>query len=152
MIFHRWIISCRRNYAVIGPCKLGTREVLIPVLQPCSQCSILQEFPNKFAAKPETKTTLPKVLAHSMLPHFLAPVIPRLSLIVFRYAQPVLISTAIRSMSKPSSQSSETEYSVILMAVIVYVGLAASLVNPRFCVTLVVNLQFSYPGHGTNTA
>jgi hypothetical protein len=67
-----------------------------------------------------------------MLPHFLEPVIPRLFLIVFRYAQPVLIGTAIRFISKSSSRSPETGYSLILMAAIVYVGLAVSTLS-QFC-------------------
>ncbi|KZL84742.1 atp-binding cassette [Colletotrichum incanum] len=77
-------------------------------------------------AKPETKTTLPKVLALSMLSPFLAPIVPRLFLIGFRYAQPILISTAIRYIGNLSGQSAEGGYSVILMAVVVYVGLAVS--------------------------
>ncbi|KAK0640764.1 P-loop containing nucleoside triphosphate hydrolase protein [Cercophora newfieldiana] len=77
-------------------------------------------------AKPEGKMTLPMVLVRSMLPHFLAPIIPRLSLIVFRYSQPVLISTAIRTISKGSSRSTSADYWVVLMAVVVYVGLAVS--------------------------
>ncbi|KAK0620994.1 P-loop containing nucleoside triphosphate hydrolase protein [Immersiella caudata] len=77
-------------------------------------------------SKPEGKMTLPKVLVRSMLPHFLAPVIPRLFLIIFRYAQPVLISTAIRSITNASSQRSRADYSVIFMAVVIYVGLAIS--------------------------
>ncbi|KAH6645218.1 P-loop containing nucleoside triphosphate hydrolase protein [Truncatella angustata] len=77
-------------------------------------------------AKPERNTTLPQVLVLSMLPDFLAPIVPRLSLITFRYAQPVLISTVIRYISKASDENSKTGYLVILMAVIVYVGLAIS--------------------------
>ncbi|KUI63063.1 Canalicular multispecific organic anion transporter 2 [Cytospora mali] len=62
-----------------------------------------------------------------MLPSFLAPILPRLSLIVFRYSQPVLISTAIRYLNTPLGEKSSTSgYSVILMAVIVYLGLAIS--------------------------
>ncbi|GKT70576.1 ATP-binding cassette containing protein [Colletotrichum tofieldiae] len=61
-----------------------------------------------------------------MLPHLLAPIVPRLFLIGFRYAQPVLISTAIRYIGNLSGQSAEAGYSVILMAVAVYVGLAVS--------------------------
>ncbi|KXH42042.1 hypothetical protein CNYM01_08392 [Colletotrichum nymphaeae SA-01] len=74
--------------------------------------------------KPEKKMTLPKVLLCSMLPQFLAPIIPRLVLIGFRYAQPVLIGTVIRSISKSSEESQDDGYSVVLMAVVVYVGLA----------------------------
>lgn len=62
-----------------------------------------------------------------MLPHFLAPVIPRLFLIIFRYAQPILITTAIRVLSGSSTQSADTGYVVILMAVAIYVGLAVGL-------------------------
>ncbi|KAF4776651.1 hypothetical protein HER10_EVM0007842 [Colletotrichum scovillei] len=74
--------------------------------------------------KPEKKMTLPKVLLRSMLPQFLAPIIPRLVLIGFRYAQPVLIGTVIRSISKSSEESQDDGCSVVLMAVVVYVGLA----------------------------
>ncbi|KPM40571.1 hypothetical protein AK830_g5983 [Neonectria ditissima] len=74
--------------------------------------------------KPETRTTLPKVLVLSMLPHFLIPVIPRLFLIAFRYSQPVLISTAVRLMSQSSEQDSQTGYLVIAMAITIYTGLA----------------------------
>ncbi|KAK2051438.1 P-loop containing nucleoside triphosphate hydrolase protein, partial [Colletotrichum caudatum] len=79
-------------------------------------------------ARPEGKMTLPRALACSMLPHLLAPIIPRLLLIVFRYAQPVLISTAIRSLSSSSAQSTNTQAGqfVILMAGTIYIGLAMS--------------------------
>jgi ATP-binding cassette subfamily C (CFTR/MRP) protein 1 len=83
------------------------------------------------SAKPEKKITLPKVLVQSMLSHFLAPILPRLFLISFRYAQPVLISTAIRHMSKSSDGDWDLGYKVILMAIVVYVGLAVS--SPDLC-------------------
>jgi hypothetical protein len=83
------------------------------------------------SGKPEKKITLPKVLAKSMLPHFLAPIVPRLFLIAFRYAQPVLISTAIRHLSKSSDGDWDSGYKVILMAIVVYVGLAVS--SPDLC-------------------
>ncbi|KAK1639348.1 P-loop containing nucleoside triphosphate hydrolase protein [Colletotrichum phormii] len=76
--------------------------------------------------KPEKKLTLPRVLLLSMLPQFLAPIVPRLVLVGFRYAQPVLIGTAIRSINKSSEESSDGGYSVVPMAVVVYVGLAIS--------------------------
>ncbi|KAK7436766.1 hypothetical protein Landi51_12380 [Colletotrichum acutatum] len=74
--------------------------------------------------KPEKRMMLPKVLLRSILPQFLAPIIPRLVLIGFRYAQPVLIGTVIRSISKSSDESQDGGYSVVSMAVFVYVGLA----------------------------
>lgn len=58
-----------------------------------------------------------------MVFYFLTPIIPRLFLIVFRYAQPILISRAISHMT-PLSGDSKTGYTVILMAVIIYIGLA----------------------------
>ncbi|KAF6805035.1 hypothetical protein CMUS01_14711 [Colletotrichum musicola] len=77
-------------------------------------------------SKPETKTTLPRVLAKSMLPHFLAPVIPRISLIVFRYSQPALITIAIRYLNNSSGELLTTGFSVVSMAIIVYLGLTVS--------------------------
>lgn len=87
----------------------------------------LSSLTSSYLAKPETKTTLPKVLAKSMLPHFLAPVIPRLSLIVFRYSQPALITIAIRYLSNSSGELLTSGFSVVSMAVIVYLGLTASI-------------------------
>ncbi|KAK1986922.1 P-loop containing nucleoside triphosphate hydrolase protein [Colletotrichum cereale] len=74
--------------------------------------------------RPEQKMTLPKVLAQSMLPHFLAPIIPRLVLIGFRYAQPVLISITIRFMNDAPNARFDSTSSVVLLALFVYVGLA----------------------------
>ncbi|KAF4853365.1 ABC transporter atnG [Colletotrichum siamense] len=76
--------------------------------------------------KPENKITLPRVLFNSLWSHFLAPIFPRLSLIIFRYAQPVLISTVIRYLNSSSVESSQTGYQLIFMASIVYIGLAVS--------------------------
>ncbi|KAK2053375.1 ABC transporter [Colletotrichum caudatum] len=78
-------------------------------------------------SKPETKLTLPRVLVASLLSPFLAPVVPRLFLIVFRYAQPVLISTVVRYLSTAIDEvSPKPDYALIVMAVVVYVGLAIS--------------------------
>ncbi|TIC97218.1 Canalicular multispecific organic anion transporter 1 [Colletotrichum higginsianum] len=112
---------------------LGNRHVLAeenlpPMGHMLSSKSLRQQALRAWdqRAKPEGRTTLPKILALSMLPQFLAPIIPRLFLIVFRYAQPVLISTAIRYMSGSSAQSVETGHLIIAMAVVIYVGLAMS--------------------------
>ncbi|CCF34829.1 hypothetical protein CH063_01208 [Colletotrichum higginsianum] len=113
---------------------LGNRHVLAeenlpPMGHMLSSKSLRQQALRAWdqRAKPEGRTTLPKILALSMLPQFLAPIIPRLFLIVFRYAQPVLISTAIRYMSGSSAQSVETGHLIIAMAVVIYVGLAVSM-------------------------
>ncbi|KAK2028383.1 ABC transporter [Colletotrichum zoysiae] len=78
-------------------------------------------------SKPETKWTLPRVLVASLLSPFLAPIVPRLCLIVFRYAQPALISTIVRYLSTAINEDSpKSSFLLILMAVVVYVGLAIS--------------------------
>lgn len=78
-----------------------------------------------FAVRPSNKLTLPKALVSSMRSQFFAPVLPRLCLIVFRYAQPVLIRTAVRYLSTPVNETrSRAGYSVIVMAIVVYIGLA----------------------------
>ncbi|OIW26584.1 ABC transporter [Coniochaeta ligniaria NRRL 30616] len=77
--------------------------------------------------RPSSKLTLPRALVASMRPQFFAPVLPRLSLMVFRYAQPVLIRRAVRYLSSPvNGTSPRAGYSVILMAVVVYACLALS--------------------------
>ncbi|KAF5584946.1 ABC transporter [Fusarium subglutinans] len=53
-------------------------------------------------ARPLNKIALPICLAKSMLPQFMAPVILRLCLIFFRYAQPALISSAVHTLSSHS--------------------------------------------------
>ncbi|WJG35266.1 P-loop containing nucleoside triphosphate hydrolase protein [Fusarium oxysporum Fo47] len=57
-------------------------------------------------ARPVTKITLPMCLAKSMVSHFFAPVIPRLCLIFFRYAQPALISSTVHMLGSRSNGSS----------------------------------------------
>ncbi|KAK1564091.1 P-loop containing nucleoside triphosphate hydrolase protein [Colletotrichum navitas] len=76
--------------------------------------------------KPEQKMTLPKVLVQSMLLQFLAPIIPRLVLIAFRYAQPVLISIAIRFMNNVPDAIFGSARSVVFLSIVVYAGLAIS--------------------------
>ncbi|WYZ44670.1 hypothetical protein EsH8_VII_001106 [Colletotrichum jinshuiense] len=111
----------------------GNQKILtednLPPLDPQLSSELLRHRALKAwdqRVKPEKKTTLPKVVALSMLSHFLAPIIPRLFLIAFRYAQPVLIGTAIRHINNSAGKPLENGYLVILMAVIVYVGLAIS--------------------------
>jgi ATP-binding cassette, subfamily C (CFTR/MRP), member 1 len=72
-------------------------------------------------ARPVTKITLPICLAKSMLPQFIAPVIPRLCLIFFRYAQPALISSAVHMLG---SHSGGSRHMLIIKAAVVYFGLA----------------------------
>lgn len=79
-----------------------------------------------------------------MLPDFLAPILPRLSLIAFRYSQPILISTAIRYLNAPLEEKSPKKgYSVILMAVVVYLGLAVRRRNFPRKINKLADLPFS---------
>ncbi|KAF4437176.1 hypothetical protein FACUT_5830 [Fusarium acutatum] len=72
-------------------------------------------------ARPLTKITLPICLVKSMLPQFIEPVILRLCLVFFRYAQPALISSAVHILS---SQSDGGRLMLIIKATAVYFGLA----------------------------
>ncbi|KAG5797000.1 hypothetical protein H9Q69_003963 [Fusarium xylarioides] len=72
-------------------------------------------------ARPLTKLTLPICLVKSMLPQFMTPVIFRLCLIFFRYAQPALISSAVHILS---SDSDGGRLTLIIKAAAVYFGLA----------------------------
>ncbi|SCO78296.1 related to multidrug resistance protein [Fusarium oxysporum] len=71
--------------------------------------------------RPVTKITLPICLAKSMLSHFFAPLIPRLCLIFFRYAQPALISSTVHMLG---SRSDGSRHMLIIKAAAVYFGLA----------------------------
>ncbi|RKL22824.1 hypothetical protein BFJ70_g13017 [Fusarium oxysporum] len=61
-------------------------------------------------ARPVTKITLPMCLAKSMVSHFFAPVIPRLCLTFFRYAQPALISSTVHMLGSRSDGSRMSRY------------------------------------------
>ncbi|KAJ9155467.1 p-loop containing nucleoside triphosphate hydrolase [Pleurostoma richardsiae] len=78
-------------------------------------------------AVPESRMTLPLVLYRCLKRQFFAAVIPRLFLIVFRYAQPILIWRAIHYVTVPASGDWEsTGYWLIVAALIVYMGLVVS--------------------------
>ncbi|KAB5582239.1 putative ABC transporter [Coniochaeta sp. 2T2.1] len=78
-------------------------------------------------AKPETRWTLPLALLRCIRQPFLAAIIPRLFLIVFRYSQPVLIKQSIRFVSMPSESGMDMHgYWLVVSAVVVYLGLAIS--------------------------
>lgn len=62
-----------------------------------------------------------------MLPPVLSPIIPRLFLIGFRYAQPVLISISIRVLRASSDQPAHKGLLVIPMAAVIYIGLAVGI-------------------------
>ncbi|KNG91202.1 ATP-binding cassette transporter [Aspergillus nomiae NRRL 13137] len=83
-------------------------------------------------AKPETTLTLPATLFLSVRGAFISPILARIFLILFRYCQPVLINAAVRFVSSKSESQDDANYSywLIVMASIIYFGLAASIDIP----------------------
>lgn len=76
-------------------------------------------------AKPETKKSLPIALMRCLWKPFLAAVIPRLFLILFRYSQPTLIKECIRyAVAYPAGAESSHGYWLVVLAVFIYVSLA----------------------------
>jgi ATP-binding cassette subfamily C (CFTR/MRP) protein 1 len=76
-------------------------------------------------AKPETKKTLPLALLNCVNSLFVAAVIPRLFLIIFRYSQPILIKQSIRYVVDYSASAESSHgYWLFVSAVGIYVGLA----------------------------
>ncbi|KAF7939946.1 uncharacterized protein EAE98_000073 [Botrytis deweyae] len=78
-------------------------------------------------AKPETKYSLALALMRCLKHPFLAAVVPRLSLIAFRYSQPLLIKESIEYVVAHSiEEESSRGFWLIVSAVAIYVGLALS--------------------------
>ncbi|KAH9209825.1 P-loop containing nucleoside triphosphate hydrolase protein [Leptodontidium sp. 2 PMI_412] len=75
--------------------------------------------------RPESRSTLPLVLLRCLSTPFMAAILPRLSLIVFRYSQTVLISLTIRFVRRPGDDRGDG-YWLVLAALTVYLGLAIS--------------------------
>ncbi|KAF7587664.1 hypothetical protein BBP40_006894 [Aspergillus hancockii] len=85
--------------------------------------AILQAWSQR--AKPETKKSLPIALMRCLWKPFLAAVMPRLFLILFRYSQPTLIKECIRyAVAYPAGAESSHGYWLIVSAVFIYVSLA----------------------------
>ena len=86
---------------------------------------------DKLPAKPETRMTLLLALLRCIRQQFVAPIIPRLFLILFRYSQPALIQRSIHFLvadtSSTHAKDLETRgYWLVVSAVAIYVGLAVS--------------------------
>ncbi|KAI0973805.1 putative ABC transporter [Xylaria arbuscula] len=87
--------------------------------------AILQAWSRR--AKPETNHALPLALMTCFKEEFLAAVIPRLLLIAFRYAQPILIKVSIRYVANYSPGVGIGHgYWLILAAFAIYLGRALS--------------------------
>lgn len=81
--------------------------------------------------KPEGKITLPLVLLRCLKWPFIAAILPRLFLILFRYSQTILIEVTIRFVMKDGSGDDDTGYWLVIVAFVVYTGMAVSLFYVR---------------------
>jgi len=75
--------------------------------------------------------TLPLALLRCIRRHFIAPIVPRLFLILFRYSQPALIQRSIQFAATDTSSTHTDDlktrgYWLVVSAVAIYVGLAVS--------------------------
>lgn len=92
-------------------------------------CIPLKEALTCSTELPETKLALPLALVMCIRRAFIAPIIPRLLMILFRYSQPALIRQSIQFVSDgiPTVAAVETRgYWLVLSAITVYIGLAVS--------------------------
>lgn len=91
--------------------------------------TILAAYTQIELGKPESLMTLPRVLLRTLLKPFLSAVLPRLFLTAFKYSQPVLIKEAIRFLTTARVEEDSRDGSnLIIAAVVVYTGLAVSLI------------------------
>ncbi|KAK2596916.1 hypothetical protein N8I77_012799 [Diaporthe amygdali] len=90
--------------------------------------SLKEESVDDRLPKPEGATTLPRVLLGCLLKPFLTAIVPRISVVVFRFAQPILMSRAIRFVTHVSAANDGSEgYWIVVGATAVYIGLAVSI-------------------------
>lgn len=79
------------------------------------------------AVKPESTKTLPLALLKCGVKPFIAAIMPRLALILFRYSQPPLIKRSIRFVTSDAlGEDNDYGYWLVVTAIIVYVGVAVS--------------------------
>ncbi|CAN8101311.1 unnamed protein product [Discula destructiva] len=78
-------------------------------------------------AKPDNRASLPRVLLTCLLAPFLSAIVPRILVVVFRFAQPLLISRAIRFVTDPSVEKDGRDaFWIIVAAAAIYIGMALS--------------------------
>ncbi|KAI1297079.1 putative ABC transporter [Xylaria venustula] len=78
-------------------------------------------------AKPETRMALPRALLNCVRPQFVAAILPRLLLTIFRYAQPNLIKQSIKYVrASPETVPDSYGYWLAVAIAVIYVGLAIS--------------------------
>lgn len=81
--------------------------------------------------KPENGATLALVLLRSFMSPFLAAIAPRLFMILFRFAQPLLMSQAIQFVMRPKTTETDkgAALRIVIAATIVYTGIAVSAIE-----------------------
>ncbi|KAI4837618.1 hypothetical protein E4T44_08251 [Aureobasidium sp. EXF-8845] len=77
-------------------------------------------------AKPEAPLTLPLILVQCLMPEFATIVPTRFMLIVFRYAQPLLISNILQLLASNAlgGQSYQLSCTIVIISTVVYIGQA----------------------------
>lgn len=96
-------------------------------------------------ARPETKRTLPLALFKCLKQPFLAAIIPRLFLLIFRYSQPILIRESIKYVvASPADAESSREFRLIVSAMTIYVGLAVRFNFLLLCRVLTSSLSYQH--------
>lgn len=78
---------------------------------------------------------------------FLSAILPRISVIAFRFAQPLLISVAIRFVTASSAEDNDPHrgYWIIVAAATTYIGMAVSLALHNFHSPLDACVPAQYP-------
>ncbi|PLB52013.1 P-loop containing nucleoside triphosphate hydrolase protein [Aspergillus steynii IBT 23096] len=113
----------------------GYRDVLVPESLPgvdraLSSKVLRERVIHAWAerSKPETKFTLPLALFKAFRRGFLLPILPRFSLVAFRYSQPVLIGATIDFIQQRGSQDERVDsgYWLVVLTGAIYSGLAIS--------------------------
>jgi ATP-binding cassette subfamily C (CFTR/MRP) protein 1 len=88
-------------------------------------------------ARPEKKRALPLALYRCLKQPFLAAILPRLFLVIFKYSQPILIKESIRYVTASETfVSSIRGYWIVVSGIAVYAGLAVGIK----CIEIVTRL------------
>lgn len=114
-----------RNLRQAIQCTWNQRGSCFPFLLLAQNISLTRL---RVTAKPENGATLPRVLLQGLRAPFLAAIVPRIFVIVFRFAQLLLISRTIRFVTSfPSEDDRLNGYWIVVAASIIYAGMAVSL-------------------------
>ena len=82
---------------------------------------------NYHLVKPESRYTLPWLVAKFLRGPLLWAMVPRICLIGFEFAQPFLITRVISFVDQPADlETNNLSYGLIAVAAIIYLGIAVS--------------------------